>query len=346
MLWSRRSLGFSASPVPPPPPQAPGSPGACWEPGLGSGPGCWGGGGRLPSPSSPPLPDSGPRRRVRELGKEGRGLRAAAVVPSPGPHLPPSAPAPFPPLHPPRQVATPALGPFSNHPQRQTWPRAARRREGGKEKGGEAGVRAEGRGVAGKGCQRPRRERRRWREGGEEGRREAETAGGRDRERERQRDGRRRRRGGGEAEGKAEEGAERRGGDEAGWGRWREGGRRERRGQGRGLLGCGGMWRPGRGRPGGSAHGSTAGGPGRRRWGVGRHVQDRQLDGGEAQARTLGPGLGRVGAGPSHLPAGLGRVSCPLGELSLLTCRMGVLLAPRCPAWEMSEAWGVAGARG
>lgn len=148
----------------------------------------WGGGGGslLPSPSSPPWPDSRPRLRVWEVGKEGRGMRAGTGDPS----LAPASPFPPPPLPasppPPQQVATPALGPFSNHPHPTPSSRPGSELRGGgregrrkterereKEQGGRRKERSDGGG--GKGGERPRREGRRKREKRRETEGEKET---------------------------------------------------------------------------------------------------------------------------------------------------------------------------
>lgn len=97
-------IRFSASPLLSPPSSGPRQPRGmlgtqAWALGQVVG---WGGGGGslLPSPSSPPWPDSRPRRRVWEVGKEGRGMRAGTVDPSLAPSSPLAASAPFPPLLP------------------------------------------------------------------------------------------------------------------------------------------------------------------------------------------------------------------------------------------------------
>ena len=104
MLRSCKSLRFSASPLLSPPSSGPRQPRGmlgtqAWALGQVVG---WGGGGGslLPSPSSPPWPDSRPRLRVWEVGKEGRGMRAGTVDPSLAPSSPLASSAPFPPLLP------------------------------------------------------------------------------------------------------------------------------------------------------------------------------------------------------------------------------------------------------
>lgn len=117
MFRSGESLRFSLPRFPHPPPQAPGSPGACWEPR----PGLWarlvGGRELLPSPSSPPWPDSSPRLRVWEVGKEGKEDLSSGLRPVSSPPPSPLLLRPLPASPPsPQQVATPARGPFSTHP--------------------------------------------------------------------------------------------------------------------------------------------------------------------------------------------------------------------------------------
>jgi hypothetical protein len=118
MLRSRESLRFSLPRSPHPPPQAPGSPGACWEPR----PGLWarlagGGAGAASSLPLPPhlgptlAPAGGSGRLGRREGGTELGLQTRLQPPPPFLLRPlPASPPP------PQQVATPALGPFSNHP--------------------------------------------------------------------------------------------------------------------------------------------------------------------------------------------------------------------------------------
>lgn len=137
---SYKSLRFSASSLLSSPSSGPRQPRGM----LGTRPGLWarllggGGGSLLPSPSSPPWPDSRPRRRVWEVGKEGRGMRAGTADPS----LAPASPFPPPP---PSRLSSPSsagrypspgplLQPPPPHPQLQTWLGAARGRERRKEK--------------------------------------------------------------------------------------------------------------------------------------------------------------------------------------------------------------------
>lgn len=176
MFRAGKSLRFSLPCFPHPPPQAPGSPGACWEPmpGLWArlvGGGCW----ILPSPSSPPWPDSRPRLRVWEVGREGKEDLSSSEDRSQFPRLPLCFSALFPPLLPllsrslprPRAPSQPTPTPSPLHPQLQTWLGAARgrerEREGEREKNGGRGWR---RGKEKRERERPGEETRRSEEGG------------------------------------------------------------------------------------------------------------------------------------------------------------------------------------
>lgn len=114
------------------------------------------GGWILPSPSSPPWPDSRPRLRVWEVGKEGKEDLSSGEDRSQFPRLPLCFSAFFPPLLPllsrslprPRAPSQPTPTPSPLHPQLQTWLRAARgrerEREGEREKNGGGGDGVEG----------------------------------------------------------------------------------------------------------------------------------------------------------------------------------------------------------
>lgn len=116
MLRSLESLRFSLPGSPHPPPQAPGSPGACWEPRPGL-PARLVGGGASSLPLPPHLgltlaPAGGSGRLGRREGGREPGPQAR-LRPPPPPFLLRPLPASPPP---PQQVATPARGPISNHP--------------------------------------------------------------------------------------------------------------------------------------------------------------------------------------------------------------------------------------
>lgn len=117
-LENLKDSPFPAFPHRPPPPSGPRQPrGMLGTQAWALSQVGWGGGGLLPSPSSPPWPDSRPRLRVWEVGKEGKEDLSSGrrLVSGPPPPLLLLRPLPASPP-PPQQVATPAQGPFSTHP--------------------------------------------------------------------------------------------------------------------------------------------------------------------------------------------------------------------------------------